>query len=363
MHTVLENDKDALDKGSMLKDAINYGVNMFTPDLIFENLVKDYSMAEKLYGPTLIRVISGYDPSYIERNINIPEFQRELKKQIKQGIEALKKEDLLNKDGELTEQATELASLSLYIEELDNITPKGSFGERIHKKTYIYGAKAEDRNYKKGDRYKDLALKKSVKLAIRRNRKELRTEDLRVYERESKGLTYIIYGMDISGSMRGKKINMSKKAGVALAYKAIDNKDKVGLVIFNDEVRDDISPTIDFSKILKTITTARASKETNIVQCLKKAIELFPGEDVTKHLILLTDALPTKGKQPEKETLEHVATANAHGITVSLIGINLDKRGKELAKRIIEIGQGRLYVVNNIEELDKVVLEEYMEVA
>ena len=40
-----------------------------------------------------------------------------------------------------------------------------------------------------------------------------------------------------------------------------------------------------------------------IVSTLKKAIELSPFDNITKYLILLTDALPTKGNEPFKATL------------------------------------------------------------
>ena len=44
--------------------------------------------------------------------------------------------------------------------------------------------------------------------------------------------------------------------------------------------------------------------ETDIVATLRKAIELFPSEGITKHLMLITDALPTVGEEPEKDTLK-----------------------------------------------------------
>ena len=114
--------------------------------------------------------------------------------------------------------------------------------------------------------------------------------------------------------------------------------------------------------MLKEITRIKASKETDIVSTLQKAIELFPSENITKHLILLTDALPTKGDEPEKSTLEEASTARSKGITISLVGINLDEKGKKLAEKITEIGEGRLYVVRNLENVDEIVLEDYYSV-
>ena len=80
---------------------------------------------------------------------------------------------------------------------------------------------------------------------------------------------------------------------------------------------------------------------------------------MTKHLVLITDAVPTVGEDPGKSTLNFVERASAYGITISVIGIALSKEGTELAKKIVEIGKGRLYVVRDLENLDRVVLEDY----
>ncbi|MBL7147528.1 MAG: VWA domain-containing protein [Nanoarchaeota archaeon] len=359
MHSVLDNDKKTIEKGKIINDAINQGMNSFTPDLLFQQLVKNYSIAKHIYGPSLVKLISGYNPDYVKKNINIPEFQKELKERIEKNIEKLKEEKLLGKDGTINEKGLELASLVTYFEELDKIIPTGILGEKIHKKASIYGGKDDTRQFKRSDRYRDIAIKKSVKLAIRRNHEKLDEKDLKVFERQSRGKCCIIYALDASGSMKGKKIDACKKAGIALAYKAIDEKDKVGLIVFGTDIKEVIEPTTDFTFLLKNITKARASKQTDVVKTIRKAIELFPQQDVTKHLILITDALPTIGKEPEKETLKEVSIAKDNGITISLIGINLDEKGKKLAKKIVEIGEGRLYVVKDVEEVDKIVLEDY----
>jgi len=359
MNSVLENDKQTIDDGRTIKEALNQGIGCFTPDLMFEQLVKNYSIAKQIYGPSLIRQLTEYDPNYISRNIKIPEFQKELKKSIEENIEKLKDSNLLEKDGTISDKGIELASLILYTEELDNLIPKGILGEKLHKKDFIYGAKEDVKDYKKGDRYRDIAVKKSIKLAIRRTHKKIGKKDLKTFERQSKGQIYLIYAIDASGSMKGKKIETCKKAGIALAYKAIEEKDKVGLLVFGSDIKEEIEPTNDFTRLLKEITKIKASKETNLAKTIKKSIELFPNKEVTKHLLLLTDAMPTTGENPEEETLEAVSLAKANKITVSLIGIRLDKKGKELAEKITNLGEGKLYIVKDLEEVDKIVLEDY----
>jgi Mg-chelatase subunit ChlD len=360
MHTVLENDKDTIENGKLLGESINQNISSFVPDLIFRNLVNDYKLAKQLYGEFIIRKLTGYDPSYVEKNLKIPEFKEEVRQNIEDNVKKLKQEELVNKDGEITDNGIKLSSIVLYTEELDKLRIKG-LGEKKEKKRDIYGDKKDYVNYKK-TRYRDIAIRQSVKTAIRRQHSQLLKEDLRIFEREKKGGISIIYALDASGSMKGEKISMGKRAGVALAYKAINERNKVGLIVFGDEVKKIVPPTLDFKEILRSITTIRARAETDIAATIQKAIELFSNSKETKHLILLTDVLPTKGKKPEEETLKAVSIARDQEITISVVGINLDKDGEKLAKRIVELGNGRLYKVKNLEVLDTIILEDYYSV-
>jgi len=364
MRSVLENDKETIDKGKLISDSINQGVGSLVPDIMFEQFVKNYGIAKKLYGPSIIRWVSGYDSDYVQKNIRIPEFRKELKKQMEERLKKLRQDKLIGRDGIITKKGFELASLVLYVEELDNLVPKGVFGEKIQKKHFIYGSKDEYRNYQKGDRYRDIALKRTVKRAIIRGRRELSQDDLVVFDRKKRGATTIVYAIDSSASMRGQKLEKAKKAGIALAFKACEEKDKVGLLAFGSEVKTEIIPTDNFSELLKEITKIRASTQTDFVKSIKKAIELFPDKnDVTKHLLLLTDAMPTVGKEPEKQTLEAVCKARDQGITISLVGVGLDAKGKKLAEKIAERGDGKIYIVKDLDDVDKIVLEDYYSLA
>ena len=362
MHSVLKNDKKVIDNGKIISDSINQGLSSFSPDMMFEQLVQNYRLAKQIYGESIIRLVSGYEPDYVKKNIGIPEFQKELKQRIQEKIQDLKDEGFLTSENSVSEKGIEIASLVLYYEELDKITPKGIIGEKISKKTFVYGDKESSRPYKKGDRYRDIALKKSVKLAIRRNHHELGGKDLQIFEKKAKGQTYVVYALDASGSMKGKKIEACKKAGIALAYKAISEKDKVGLIVFGSDIKEVIEPTSDFTRFVKEITKIRATKETDIVTTLQKAVEIFPSEKITKHLILITDALPTKGEEPENKTLEEAAITRSNGITISVIGIDLDEKGKSFAEKIVEIGNGKLYVAKNLEDIGQIVVEDYYSV-
>lgn len=359
LNSLIENDEEAISSARLIKTALNQGISSFTPDNIFENLVKNLSVSKNLYGTTIIKEISGYQISDIEKNINIPEFKKELRSNIIKNIERLKGYMLISDDGSITEIGNISAAILLFKEEIDKLIPKGISGDKINKEFFIYGDKYDVKDFKKGERYRDIALKSSVKLAIRRAHKKLMPKDIKSFQRQSRGSIYLIFALDASASMRGDKIDICKKAGIALAYKAIESGDKVGLIVFGTEIKKFVVPTDDFVRLLLSISAVKASKETNIPLTINKAVELFPAENVTKHLILLTDAMPTVGKYPEKETLTEVSNARSNGITISVVGIRLNDKAKKLAEEIAKIGEGRVYIVRELENLDMVVLEDY----
>jgi len=363
MHSVIAADKTTIENGKLISESFNQSIGSFVPDMIFANIVKNFSIAKQLYGKTMLRILTGYEPEYIQKNMGIPEFRKELQKAITEKIEELRKQGLVDDSGQVEQKGIELASLVLYVEEIDHIMPKGTFGFRGSRQKAVYGEPGETHKFRKGERYRDIAIRQSVKTAVKRGHNELTPGDLSAHKRESKGRIDVIYALDASASMKGKKLGTCKKAGVALAYKAISEKDKVGLVVFGTEVKDFVAPTDDFGLLLQRITRVMASRQTDFARMIHKATELFAGSKETKHLIILTDALPTVGKEPEKETLEAVSAARAKGITISLIGIQLDKKGTALAEQMARLGEGRFNVVQDLDNLDRIVLQDYYSLA
>ncbi len=357
-HSLIEGNKERIQQGVLLDASLNQGIYAFNPEMMFENLVKDFSNAEKIYGESMLRASTGFDSKTLKKNIRFPEFQRELKKKLKQAEAALKDEGFVDDQGIISERGFNLASAVLYMHELDDLRTKG-LGERKSKKVMIYGERENTRGYRRHDRYRDIALKSSIRKALRRGHDKLTSDDLMVFERDDRGKIYVVYCLDASGSMKGKKIDLCKRAGVALAYKAIEEMDRVGLVIFGDKIEDFVHPTNDFSQFVRAITRIKAKKQTDIALTIERAIEIFPKENVTKHMVLITDAAPNVGDDPDKNTLNLVERAANLGITISLIGIELGDDGLELAKKIVDIGKGRLYIVKDLENLDRIVLQDY----
>ncbi len=359
MKTLLEDDKEATDNAHLILEAINQGIGALTPELMLEQIVKNYKLTKQLTGETIIRALTGYEPEQVERNLNIPEFRQELRERIRQKLQQLQQHKLIDTEYQLTDKALKLAALIIFKEEIDSLTAKG-YGEKHRKRITRTGETEETKPYA-NERYRDIAIRKTIKKAAKRGHAAVQVEDLESHERESKGRNTIIYALDASGSMKGKKLEQCKKAGVALAYKALEGNDIVGMVVFGKQVRAEVKPTKDFSHLLHEIARIKALEQTDIAATIRKAAEMLAGESTEskKHLTLITDIMPTAGQEPEKETLEAVSQIASEGVTVSVIGISPDEEGRKLAEKIVEIGKGRFLVAKNIEDLDVLVLEDY----
>ncbi len=358
MNSVLAGDKQTIEQAELIQEATNRSIGSFTPDLLMAQMVNNFSMARQLYGDKMIKLLTGYDPNYIERNMKIPEFKKELKNAVNSFIARMKDNKIVDEEGTITEKGAELGALVL-VKELDQFIAKEKMGEKTSKRVSHYGEKTGFRNYKKGDRFIDLSVKRSVHRAIKRGRQKLSPEDLIIAEREGKGKISLILALDASASMKGNKIETCKRAGVALAHKAINEQDEVGLVVFGSEIKNAISPTKDLNTLISSISSVKTSRQTDVAAMIFKSIELFPLSSHTKHLIILTDALPTVGKDPEIETLQATSAAHSAGITVSIIGVQLDKAGVKLAEQIAQIGEGRFILVKNLGQLGQFILEDY----
>ena len=205
MNTVLEADKQTIDHAELIQEATNRSIGAFTPDFLFSHLVKNFQVAKQLLGEKIIKLLTGYDASYIEKNLNIPEFKKEIKQAIMDNINAMKDEKLLDGEGIISDKGAELGSLVL-IKELDSYIAKDKIGEKINKQEKRYGEKADTRPYRSGDRYKDINLKRSIHRAIKRQHSVLHPADLITSEREGKGKVSLIFALDASASMKGEKI-------------------------------------------------------------------------------------------------------------------------------------------------------------
>lgn len=359
-HTILDVDTDQVPDGMLVEEAGNQNLSSFLPDMMFKEMVKDYKNANKLYGDTIIRALTGYDPRFIDKNIKIPEFQRELQKKLKDKAEDLQDKGIVSAGGRFSTEALDAAALFLINEEFEERTDGYSqLGQQVHKAATVTGEKSTVRPYARGDAFKDVALRKTIKQAIRRGHTHITEDDLHSFDREMRQQVNVIYALDTSGSMKGEKIRLAKRAGVALAHRAIRDRNEVGLVLFDTKPKDVVPLTTDFFTFTRPLAICSPGQETDIAQAIAKGTELLEDAKGIKHIVLLTDGLHTTSSDPNTAVLEQVGIAASQDITISVVGIALDKLGEALARTIVDHSKGKLYSVHGADEIGGVVIADY----
>jgi Mg-chelatase subunit ChlD len=358
--SVLDMDQQDIKDGMLVDEAFSQNLSSFMPDMMFKEFVKDFKNAKKLYGETIIRELSGYDPRFVEKNISIPEFQRDLKKRLKDSVDGLQERGILKKGGIFSPESLSVAALFLIDEEFqETYGSHSNFGEAKNLSPDRFGEKSYTRLFRKGDIYKDLAIKQSIKLALRRGHNNLELSDLQSFDRESQQKVNIIYALDISGSMKGEKLRLAKKAGVALAHKAMRDGNEVGLVLFESSIAKTVPLTKDLLTFTKPLAVISPGKETNIALAIDKSVSLLRKAKGIKHVVILTDGLHTTSDDPHKVVNEEISKAVSQDVSISVVGITLDPKGLSLAQEIVDRSNGKLHGVSEAREIGGVVIADY----
>jgi Mg-chelatase subunit ChlD len=138
----------------------------------------------------------------------------------------------------------------------------------------------------------------------------------------------------------------------------------VSLVAFSDNA-ETLSPLSgNYSSILSLISGLRPSRETNILQALKKSGATFSrsGVGVVRHVIIISDGVPTTHDGEVSigamdRTIEgELKKMRRLGITVSVICIRdeLEENDERTARKIAEMGHGAFSLVNADLLMDRV---------
>ncbi|BFI73308.1 hypothetical protein YN1_2950 [Nanoarchaeota archaeon] len=275
-------------------------------------------------------------------------FKKELKKALNKVKEILVKEGYIDEKGELKEKG-----LKLYSKEIIGNIEKEIYGIFEYGKYQSNLIGNDEEFYKKyfgiGDKYSKIDPKETIRKYLKYGEIRFVVEE----KKENKGGRYVVL-LDISGSMIGDKIFEAKKALIILTEKILEDHNLLDIILFNDKILKEYRNVKSFEDIIDILKIV-PNGSTDISMVLEYILNNIEEKS---HIILITDALPTHGEKPVYRTLE---TAKKLGSTcyISIIGIQLNKEGEEIAKQIVKYGNGRLFIVKNLEELKKLVLLEY----
>jgi len=296
----------------------------------------------------IIQELTGYPIKRLSQDKS-SRFQRNVKEKVSQCLRILKRLGYLNEDGSLSEKSMKIYSSSIVNWIHKEIVGIHRFGYR---KSKILG-KDEELYYKFygiGDSYNEISARKSIRSFLKSKRF--------VVEKKvsNKGGMYIVL-LDVSGSMYGEKIYEAKKSLIAVLYEILRNNDTFRIILFNDKIIGEFSNENNINNILYRIFQITPIGSTDIALALNTAIERIKD---SSHVVLITDAIPTYGKNPLEYAIKAAHKIRSHNSSLSIIGINLTEEGLDNAKKLVKSGNGNLYIIENVKDISKILLADYL---
>jgi Ca-activated chloride channel family protein len=165
----------------------------------------------------------------------------------------------------------------------------------------------------------------------------------------------LIFVLDSSGSMSGKKIIQAKEA-VQFIINHLEQGDMFSLVDFDDGVDEFSSRLVpadseNREKALRFVDEIEDSGGTNINDALLRALKMVEQEDRPSYILFLTDGLPTVGITKTADILRNVSQANSLNTRIFVFGVGYDVN-TELLDRLSLDNRGTSVYLGENEDLE-----------
>lgn len=152
--------------------------------------------------------------------------------------------------------------------------------------------------------------------------------------------------VDRSGSMQGDRIEGAKLALQSFTGSMV-NKERIGLIAFNDSPAVLQSMTTDLSVTHDSIDQLYADGGTNITQALHDGLSMLESQSGERILFILSDGEDSNFSQPLSR-MEIIERANQAGVTIFAIGF---AAGYETLRDVADATGGQYIAASGIESL------------
>ncbi len=176
----------------------------------------------------------------------------------------------------------------------------------------------------------------------------------------------VVFALDISGSMQGKKIEQARKAAKHIVSN-LGKQDYFNLVVFNDQVRKFANAQVRATKsevrdAMKFIDGLEAAGGTNIDRALRESLQMLHRDDMPRMVIFLTDGQPTVGVTDLQKILDSVKAKGRGAARVYCFGVGYDV-GADLLDGIARVSHGTVSYVLKDDDLERVISSFYNKVS
>lgn len=176
----------------------------------------------------------------------------------------------------------------------------------------------------------------------------------------------LIFVIDSSGSMSGKKIILAKEA-VSFVINHLNERDRFSIIDFDDGVETFVSKIVVASpenrdKAVDFVNEIEDSGGTNINEALLQALKIVEPGEGPNYILFLTDGLPTVGTTDTAEILRNISRANNFKSRIFVFGVGYDVN-TELLDRISSENRGTSIYVSEDENLEVAISNYYEKIS
>jgi len=162
-----------------------------------------------------------------------------------------------------------------------------------------------------------------------------------------KGKEKVIYLLDVSGSMKGKKLPLAINA-LKDALKMLKEGDSFNVITFADDATQyskKISPVNkqNRNRIFNYLDGVRTRNGTNISEALKRALSMSATT-----IVLVSDGSPSRGEKDPLKIAAMVKAKNKHKAQILTIGLGVGKnfKGVQLLQWLAEQNNGQMRLID-----------------
>lgn len=138
----------------------------------------------------------------------------------------------------------------------------------------------------------------------------------------------MVFVIDTSGSMSGKKIEQAKNA-LDFCIKNLNEDDRFNIITFESNIEkfsdklvsadpEEVSNALDF------VNKIESRGGTNINEALLEALKMMNGDERPNIIVFLTDGKPTVGVRDIEKILENVENANTKNTRIFVFGVGYE---------------------------------------
>ncbi len=176
----------------------------------------------------------------------------------------------------------------------------------------------------------------------------------------------LIFVLDSSGSMSGKKMDQAKKA-VHFIINHLEKEDRFAVVDFDDGVdmfssRVVPADSANKARALEFVEEIEDSGGTNINDALLRALEMIEQDERPTYILFLTDGLPTVGVTETADILKNIHQANSFHSRIFVFGVGYDVN-TELLDRISLDNRGTSVYLGENDDLEVAVSNYYEKIS